>query len=180
MNNLNRKKRKASATILVILIVLTVVLFGVLNMMTVYTSFKISQKNLTWARVYYEFDSKAQIFANNIQKNIQSYSDDNKINTKKLLLEIEKNISNDKEILINANKVELPIDKNQNIVQNNYINIEAYFYDESGKKAFYIDLKIPEQKTEKSFEVLHWNRVSEDFEYETEPAFGEGEVLIVQ
>lgn len=180
MNKINTKKQKGSATILVILIVLTVVLFGVLNMMTVYTSYKISQKNLTWARTYYEFDSKAQIFASNIQKSIESNLQGKEIDTKKLLLEVEKNVSDDKEILINGNKVKLPIDKNKKIVQNNHIDIKVYFYDENGKKAFYIDMDVPSKKSKNCFEVVHWMRVSEDFEYNTEPEFGEGEVLVVQ
>ena len=65
-----RNKHKGISTILVILIVLTVVLFGVMSMMGVYTSYKISQKNLQLAKNYYLLDSKAQIFANNLRKTI--------------------------------------------------------------------------------------------------------------
>ena len=65
-----RNKHKGISSILVRLIVLTVVLFGVMSMMSVYTSYKISQKNLQWAKSYYFLDSKAQTFANNLRKTI--------------------------------------------------------------------------------------------------------------
>lgn len=182
MKRLNTKKvKKGSATILVILIVLTVVLFGVINMMTVYTSYKISQKNLSWSRNYYELDSKAQVFLDNIAKKIDKVPYGTQINTKELLTEIEKNLSEDKQILINDEIVNLPIDKNKNIIKNNNISIKTYFYDTNGEKAFYIDFKIPQKKEKESYKIISLSRVMEDFEYNSEAEFSEGsEVIIVQ
>ena len=182
MNRLNKKQKnsKGSATILVILIVLTVVLFGVMNMMSVYTSYKISQKNLKWTKQYYEFDSKAQVFANNIAKVIDKYSYNSQINQADIFDELSKNMADDKEILLNGKILNLPIDKNQKIVQNNYIDVGVYFLGEDGKRAFYIDLKIPQVKGNKPYETSYWNRVSESFEYNTNPEFSEGEEIIIQ
>ena len=169
MNRLNKKQKnsKGSATILVILIVLTVVLFGVMNM-------------IKWTKQYYEFDSKAQVFANNIAKVIDKYSYNSQINQADILDELSKNMADDKEILLNGKTLNLPIDKNQKIAQNNYIDVGVYFLGEDGKRAFYIDLKIPQVKGNKPYETSYWNRVSESFEYNTNPEFSEGEEIIIQ
>ena len=143
---MKRTKRKGSSTILVILIVLTVVLFGVMNMMSVYTSYKISKKNLQWTSDYYELDSKAQIFANNIKNQIDKSKKGSNINKK---------------------SITVPLDKNINIVKNNTIMLETYYLDEDGKRRFYTNISIPVVKGDKSFDVLSWKRVNEEFEYKT-------------
>lgn len=175
---MKKTKRKGSSTILVILIVLTVVLFGVMNMMTVYTSYKISKKNMQWTTNYYELDSKAQIFANNIKNQIDKSAKGSNVNTSLLLNEIERNIGDDRQILINKNNVTLPLDKNINIVQNNNIVLETYYLDEEGKRRFYTNIKIPAVKGDKSFEILSWKRVNEEFEYKT-TEFSDVEVEVV-
>lgn len=164
---MKRTKRKGSSTILVILIVLTVVLFGVMNMMSVYTSYKISKKNLQWTSDYYELDSKAQIFANNIKNQIDKSKKGSNINVNLLLNEIERNIGNDRQIFINKKNITVPLDKNINIVKNNTIILETYYLDEDGKRRFYTNISIPVVKGDKSFDVLSWKRVNEEFEYKT-------------
>lgn len=184
MNKLNYKKinrSKGSSTILVILIVLTIVLFGVINILTVYTSYKISQKNLKWTKEYYELDSKAQIFVNDLKKEIGKIEYGKKINQKAIIELLSQNSDKNIEILLNKNLIKFPIDKNEKIVQNNYIDIEVYFYkDEDEKKAFYINLKIPETKSNRPYEILSWKRVLENFEYDSNPEFSQGGEIIVQ
>lgn len=184
MNKLNYKKinrSKGSSTILVILIVLTIVLFGVINILTVYTSYKISQKNLKWTKEYYELDSKAQIFVNDLKKEIGKIEYGKKINQKAIIELLYQNSDKNIEILLNKNLIKFPIDKNEKIVQNNYIDIEVYFYkDEDEKKAFYINLKIPETKSNRPYEILSWKRVLENFEYDSNPEFSQGGEIIVQ
>lgn len=184
MNKLNYKKinrSKGSSTILVILIVLTIVLFGVINILTVYTSYKISQKNLKWTKEYYELDSKAQIFVNDLKKEIGKIEYGKNINQKAIIELLSQNSDKNIEILLNKNLIKFPIDKNEKIVQNNYIDIEVYFYkDEDEKKAFYINLKIPETKSNRPYEILSWKRVLENFEYDSNPEFSQGGEIIVQ
>lgn len=175
-----KSKSKGSSSILVILIVLTIILFTVINMLTVYTSYKISQKNLSWTKEYYELDSKAQIFANSVREEIDKYEFNTNINTASLIDKIYENIDSDKLIIINDEVVKKPIDKSKKIVQNNHIKLEVYFYNKNYEKAFYIDLKIPHTRGEKPYEVLSWSRLSHNFEYKENPVFNEGGLIDIQ
>lgn len=172
-----KKTKKGSSTVLVILIVITVVLFGVMNMMTVYTSYKISQKNLEWTNKYYELDSKAQLLANNIKSQVEKSSLGSAINKVLLLNELEKNIGKDKQIYINKKLLKIPLDKKQNIVQNNHIKIETFLLDENGKRRFYTNIDIPATRGIKAFDIKSWKRVNEEFEYKS-TQFAEGEEVV--
>lgn len=172
------KKSKGSSTILVILIVITVVLFGVMNMMTVYTSYKISKKNLDWTKNYYELDSKANIFANKLKNQIDKTSKGQEINILSLLNELESIIDNNTKVIINEQPIHLPIDKNTIKLQGEHLNVETYFIDDEGIKRFYTNIKIPKIKTESGFEILSWKRINQEFEY-TDLVFSENEEVVI-
>lgn len=163
--------KKGSSTILVILIVLTVLLFGVMNMMSVYTSYKISKKNLAWTQKYYELDSKAQIFANDIRAIISKDTKNNLLDTKALNTLLKNNLSNDKLILVNNKE----FNKNSNIeLLSGDINLSTYYLDEDHKKRLFININIPQIKGNKPFDILSWKQVNEEFDYSQQPQFSQG------
>ena len=63
------KTRTGSSSILVILLVVTMVVFGVLAMMSSYSGLKMARKTAQWTQDYYELESKAEIMLYDI-KNI--------------------------------------------------------------------------------------------------------------
>lgn len=173
-----RNKHKGISTILVILIVLTVVLFGVMSMMGVYTSYKISQKNLQLAKNYYLLDSKAQIFANNLRKTINKTKIGEENDKVKLLTEIERNSDKDREIFINDKILEFPVDKDREIFKDGNMKLGTFLLNEKGQKSFYFELQIPKIREDKAFEIKSWKKVNQEFEYKN-PAFAEGEELTI-
>ena len=173
-----RNKHKGISSILVILIVLTVVLFGVMSMISVYTSYKISQKNLQWTKNYYFLDSKAQTFANNLRKTINMTKIGQETDIERLLSVIEKNNDKDREIILNGTVLKFPVDKDRQLFKDGDMKIGTFLLDEKGQKSFYFELIIPEIRAEKPFKITSWKKVVQEFEYKN-PSFAEGEELII-
>lgn len=69
MNKL--KLRSGSSSILVILLVVTMVVFGVLAMMSSYSGLKMAKKNAQWTSEYYELESKSEILVYDIKNILQ-------------------------------------------------------------------------------------------------------------
>ena len=69
MNKL--KLRSGSSSILVILLVVTMVVFGVLAMMSSYSGLKMAKKNAQWTSEYYELEANAEILVYDIKNILQ-------------------------------------------------------------------------------------------------------------
>lgn len=60
MKDMSRtKKRKGSSSILIIMIIITLVLFGILSVMSAYSSYKLSEKSAVYMNMNYEMESAA-------------------------------------------------------------------------------------------------------------------------
>lgn len=65
------KLRKGSSSLLVILLVVTMVVFGVLAMMSSYSGLKMAKKNAQWTSEYYELEANAEILVYDIKNILQ-------------------------------------------------------------------------------------------------------------
>lgn len=57
--NVRKKRRKGSSSILIIMIIITLVLFGILSVMSAYSSYKLSEKSAFYINMNYELESEA-------------------------------------------------------------------------------------------------------------------------
>jgi len=79
------KTRTGSSSILVILLVVTMVVFGVLAMMSSYSGLKMARKTAQWTQDYYELESKAEIMLYDVKKYSASKHCSIKYNKSRLL-----------------------------------------------------------------------------------------------
>lgn len=167
---ITKRKNKGSSTVIVILISLTLIIFGVLNFMMTYSSYRISQKNADATSEYYSLDSEAQIFLSKLDKSIKSNSNEEILNLSAVAKDLTKDYKNG--LVINGKENS---DFNSlNIL--NAIKIEKYIQDKNGVNSFYIDLNLMQHSISngKYYEITSYKRLPTSMEYK-QLEFAQGE-----
>lgn len=113
------KLRSGSSSILVILLVVTMVVFGVLAMMSSYAGLKMANKNAVWTSEYYELESKAEILVFDIKNILQENLENANQSEDTYWLSINKALAqiSNKEVTVTSSNREITVVgnfKNQN------------------------------------------------------------------
>ncbi len=162
------RNRKGSSSILVILLIVTMVVFGVLAMMSSYSGLKMARKTAQWTNDYYELESKAEVMLydikNIVNESIKTSGEENQGYWSNLNRNIEQ---------LDSPEISLTYNSNEITVKGDFIN-------SSGDKFLaLIKLKnISTFREEDLIKISSWKFIPRDVEYDDAIQFENLEVEI--
>lgn len=167
-------KKKGSSSIMVILIMLTLVVFGVLALMSSYSDLKLSKKNANWLEKYYDLDAKGEKLISEIDSRLSQASkkakSGNTLDREKYIQLAEseiKAIKTENKLKVSKNKNMLTISSKLVDVDNNMINIS-------------LEVNFPDFSMEKGplkhYKVTRWEQLPREFKYDNSIELWDGEV----
>jgi hypothetical protein len=168
------KKKRGSSSIMVILIMLTLVVFGVLALMSSYSDLKLSKKNASWLEKYYSLDAKGEDLLSQIDSRLIAAAKKARIGA---VLDKEKYLSL-AQAEINAMKTE---DKLKLTKNNNMLIISSDLFDKE-KNKLGISLEVEpalitgQNQGGKYYKVIKWTQIPKDFKYDNTIQLWNGEV----
>ena len=168
------KTRTGSSSILVILLVVTMVVFGVLAMMSSYSGLKMARKTAQWTQDYYELESKAEIMLydikNIVHKSIvasNTTSQDYWTSLNRALQELD------------SSEVTLTYDSDEIIVKGDFVNSSGdRFLALLTLENLALDTDIAIAIEEDLIEINTWKLIPREVEYEDAIEFKDLEVNI--
>ena len=171
------KLRKGSSSLLVILLVVTMVVFGVLAMMSSYSGLKMAKKNAQWTSEYYELEANAEILVYDIKNILQESVSKTNLSEQEYWAEINNKLEQmaNSEVTINA--------------RNNGITVVGDFKNENGDRfvaelivkypnLLASDEKLSFKDSSNLLDIKKWQLVPRDVEYDNIIEFKDLEVDI--
>jgi hypothetical protein len=172
------KKKKGSSSIMVILVMLTLVVFGVLALMSSYSDLKLSKKNANWLKGYYELDARGEELVSQIDTKLEASAEKaligNKLDRDKYVGLAEKELNNlnlgeNSRLQMTKNADKLLINMQITDKVNNLLAIS-------------LEVTVPDKynnsskETIKYSKVVKWEQKPQNFKYDNTIQLWDGEV----